>query len=116
MEARPQSYPAVQSAIEPSRAGIREVFPTGVSIIWCLVCLPPDAVPGQLILEFKDMADDLEWHTRMEGSVATWHGRVDGLYCAGAGHEPAWPPGRYRWRVHLDDRFIGEAFLTVIST
>jgi hypothetical protein len=115
MEAHVQPHPPVQSAIEPNLAGIREVFPTGVSVIWCLVSLPPDAVPGQLIIEFKDVADTVDWSIREEGSVATWHGRVEGLYCAGAGTEHGWPPGRYRWRVHLDDRLIGEAFCTIMG-
>lgn len=115
MQAQVQPYPPVQSADEPSIAGGREEFPAGVSVIRCLVSLPPDAVPGQLILEFKSISDSSEWTIRQEGSVATRHGRVDGLYSAGAGREGGWPPGRYRWRVHLDKRLIGESFCTVIA-
>ena len=106
---------SVLSGIEPNLAGVCDVFPAGVVTIWCLVSLPNDETDGQLALEFKAMADEWAWNTRIEGPVETWRGRSDGRYCAGAGNRPAWPPGRYRWRALVDDRLIGETFCTVAS-
>src|SRR5262249_18644036 len=101
------------AAIEPSLAGVRVVFPAGIELIWCLVSLPPDVTEGHLALEFKAIADDRPVSVRNSGSIATWQGRSDGLYCAGAGHGGGWPAGRYRCRALVGDRLIGETFCTV---